>query len=129
MSAVASRLKNVSIENRDAVELVEEYGQHPNNCLYVDPPYVAESRVSLSQYRLEAADNDFHVRLAAALNDCKASVVLSGYDSAAYDELYPGWFRVEMKAPPSLGATERTEVLWSNRPLGAPNLFDFGETA
>lgn len=123
MSAVANRLKNVSIENRDAVELVEEYGQHANNCLYVDPPYVAASRVSLSQYRLEAADEDFHARLAAALNDCKASVVLSGYDSASYDELYPGWCRVEMKAPPSLGASERTEVLWSNRPLGEPDLF------
>ena len=36
-----------------------------------------------------AADDDFHERPAAALNDCKASVVLSGYDSTAYDDLYP----------------------------------------
>lgn len=130
MTAVADRIKNVSIENRDAVELVEEYGQHENNCLYVDPPYVAASRVSLSQYRLEAADDEFHARLAAALNHCKASVVLSGYDSTSYDDLYPGWYRIEMKAPPSLGATERTEVLWSNRPLGEPDLFaDFGDAS
>lgn len=129
MGEVAARLKNVSIENRDAIELVEEYGQHESNCLYVDPPYVAASRVSLSQYRLEAADDDFHERLAAALNDCKASVVLSGYDSTAYDDLYPGWHRVEMKAPPSLGASGRTEVLWSNRPIGTPDLFSFDAEA
>lgn len=123
MSAVANRLKNVSIENRDAVELVEEYGQYENNCLYVDPPYVAASRVALSQYRLEAACDDFHARLARALNECRASVVLSGYGSDIYDDLFRGWHRLEMKAPPSLGASERTEVLWSNRPLGAPDLF------
>lgn len=123
MSAVAERLKRVSIENRDAIEVVREYGQHRNNCLYIDPPYVAASRVSLSQYRLEAADDDFHTRLAEAMNECEASVVLSGYDSNLYRELLPGWHRAEMKAPPSLGATERVEVLWSNRPLGEPDLF------
>ena len=128
MSEVAARLKNVSIENRDAVDLIEEYGRHEDNCLYVDPPYVAASRVSLAQYRLEAADDDFHARLAAALNDCKASVVLSGYDSTSYGDLYHGWYRVEMKAPPSLGASERTEVLWSNRPIGEPDLFSTLDT-
>ena len=123
MATVAARIKNVSIENRDAIKVIEDYGQHADNCLYVDPPYVASSRVSLSQYRLEAADGEFHARLAVALNDCAASVVLSGYDSPEYDELFPGWYRFEMKAPPSLGASERTEVLWSNRPLGEPDLF------
>ena len=129
MSAVADRMKNVSIENRDAIELVEEYGQHAGNCLYVDPPYAAETRVSLSQYRLEAAGEDFHQRLAAALNDCSASVVLSGYASDAYADLYPGWHSIEMKAPPSLGGGARTEVLWSNRPIGEPDLFSHEDIA
>lgn len=125
MSAVAERLKNVSIENRDALELIGEYGGHANNCLYVDPPYVASSRVALGGYRLEAAGQDFHVQLAEALNNCRAAVVLSGYDSTEYAELFPGWHRVEMKAPPSLGASPRTEVLWSNVPLGKQEAFDF----
>lgn len=130
MKAVSSRLKNVSIENRDAIELVEEYGRHPGNCLYVDPPYAAETRVALNQYRLEAAGEDFHERLAEALNNCKASVVLSGYASETYTDLYPGWHSVEMKAPPSLGGTARTEVLWSNRHIGEPDLFSqFEDTA
>ena len=54
---------------------------------------------------------------------------VAGYDSTAYDDLYPGWHRVEMKAPPSLGASGRTEVLWSNRPIGTPDLFSFDAEA
>lgn len=126
MSAVATRLQNVSIENRDAIELVQEYGRHASNCLYVDPPYVGTSRVALSQYRLEAAGDTFHRDLADALNACKASVVLSGYNSDLYAEMYPDWHLVEMKAPPSLGASERIEVLWSNRQLGQ-DVLDFGD--
>lgn len=129
MSAVSARMKNVSIENRDAIDLIKEYGQHSANCLYLDPPYIASSRVSLSQYRLEAGGADFHERLAAALADCKASVVLSGYDSDEYAVLYAGWHRITMKAPPSLGASVRTEVLWSNVPLGTQRAFDFGGSA
>ena len=61
-----------------------------------------------------------------ALNGCKASVVLSGYDSPLYAELFDGWHRLELKAPTTLsGDTDRVEVLWSNRPLGEPDLFYF----
>ena len=127
ISDAAERLKNVSIENRDAVDLIAEYGRHESVCLYVDPPYVASSRVSLTQYRLEAADDNFHHKLTAALAECKASVILSGYDSPLYAELLPDWHRLEMKAPVSLGASARTEVLWSNRPIGEPDLFSIGE--
>lgn len=130
MHDVALRLKNVSIENRDAVALVKDYGQHEMNCIYLDPPYVASSRVSLKQYRLEAADDEFHTRLAAALNECKASVVLSGYASPIYEDLYPGWHSLELKAPPKLsGNAGPAEVLWSNVELGTQSAFDFGEAS
>ena len=127
MDMVAKRIKNVSIENRDALDVVEQYGRHRSVCLYVDPPYVASSRVSLTQYRLEAAGDEFHLRLVDALKACKASVILSGYDSPLYLEALPDWHRLEMKAPVSLGSTPRTEVLWSNRPIGEPDLFSLGE--
>jgi DNA adenine methylase len=32
-----------------------------------------------------------HRKLATLLNDCKAAVVLSGYDSPLYSKLYQGW--------------------------------------
>jgi DNA adenine methylase len=54
-----------------------------------------------------------HRELAARLQLVKGMVVLSGYPSALYDELYAGWHRVEKPALAD-GARPRTEVLWLN---------------
>ena len=52
-------------------------------------------------------------------------MVLSGYDAPLYAELFDGWHRLDLKAPTTLsGDTDRVEVLWSNRPLREPDLFD-----
>ena len=52
----------------------------------------------------------------AALAD--PGCALSGYDSPLYAELFDGWHRKDLAAPTTLsGDTDRTEVLWSNRPL------------
>ena len=72
------------------------------------------------------ADAD-HQALAAALARCRAAVVLSGYDSPLYADLYRGWQRHEIRAHTGNAAADkaRTEVLWSNRPIGtALTLFD-----
>jgi hypothetical protein len=62
-----------------------------------------------------------HRELAAALNACGATVVLSGYPGALYDDLYDGWDRVEIASGTGQNADAgwqlRTEVLWCNRPL------------
>lgn len=127
---VATRLHGVSLECRDALEVIHEYGKHPNVLLYCDPPYLATSRNS-TNYRHEMAGNDEHAQLADELHRVEASVVLSGYHSPLYDDLYDGWHRVEMAAWTGNGirgeATKtdgnRVEVLWSNRPLAEPDLF------
>ena len=126
---VASRLQGVTLESRDALELIRDYGNEPTVCLYVDPPYLGSTRAT--NYRVEMLDDDAHRTFADALNECKASVVLSGYDSPLYAELFDGWHRMDLAAPTTLsGDTDRTEVLWSNRPIGEPDLFtEFGEAA
>jgi DNA adenine methylase len=124
VSAAAERLKNVTLECRDAVDLIRDYGAEPTVCLYVDPPYLGSTRAT--NYRVEMLDDDAHRTFADALNGCKASVVLSGYDSPLYAELFDGWHRLDIAAPTTLsGDTDRIEVLWSNRPLGEPDLFSF----
>lgn len=128
----AARLHGVSLECRPALEVVADYGKHPDVLLYCDPPYLAASRSS-TNYRHEMADRGQHEDLAAALHACRAAVVLSGYDSPLYADLYAGWHRAELAAWTGngirSGATktdgDRTEVLWSNRPLGVqPSLLD-----
>lgn len=127
----AARLHGVSLECRDALELVEDYGRDADTLLYCDPPYLRTSRNS-TNYRHELASERHHRDLADALKGCRASVVLSGYSSPLYDSLYAGWDRVEIRAWTGNGirngATnadgDRVEVLWSNRSISEPNLFD-----
>ena len=122
----AERLASVSLESRDALDVIRDYGTEPTACLYVDPPYLGSTRAT--NYRVEMLDDDAHRTFADALNGCKASVVLSGYDSPLYAELFDGWHRLDIAAPTTLsGATDRVEVLWSNRTLAEPDLFSLGE--
>lgn len=122
------RLAGVSLECRPALQLIADYGQHPSVCLYVDPPYLGSTRGWGSQYRHEMRGEDEHRELAAALLECDASVVLSGYASPLYDELYDGWSRIDIPTWTGQGrgsdrGDERTEVIWSNRPLEREHLF------
>lgn len=128
INPAAMRLASVTLENRDALELIRDYGTEPSVCIYADPPYLGSTRAA--NYRMEMLGDDLHVKLAAALRGCKASIVLSGYASPLYEELYPGWNRMELKAPTSLsGSAAPNEVLWSNVPLGTQEAFDFGEAS
>lgn len=123
MEVAARRLKRVSLECRDAMDVIRDYGRQAAVCLYVDPPYLGSTRAT--GYRHEMTSDDQHKALADALNDCRASVVLSGYDSPLYADLFDGWHRRLLTAPTALsGEGGRVEVLWSNRPLGQPSLFD-----
>lgn len=122
---VVARLHGVSLECRPALDVIRTYGRDPGCLLYVDPPYVHATRKGRG-YRHEMSDGD-HRELAAALQGVRAAVVLSGYPSDLYDDLYAGWQRVEMASGTGNGGQwrDRTEVLWSNRPLDAvPSLFD-----
>lgn len=126
LAAAAERLREVSLESLPAVELIARYGKARDVLLYVDPPYLGTTR-PWSNYRVEMKTEEQHRELAAALAGCKATVVLSGYHSPLYDELYEGWHRYEQASMTgnAKAAKDRTEVLWANRPLGGRlSLFD-----
>ena len=125
--AVAERLRHVSIECRPALEIVEKYGRDPHTLLYVDPPYLGSTR-SRTAYRHEMTGEQDHRDLAEALRSAPAAVVLSGYHSPLYDDLYDGWHVSEIAAftGQSNGGVidgQRVEVLWSNRPFGSGSLW------
>lgn len=126
----ADRLAGVSLECRDALEVIADYGQHADVLLYVDPPYLGSTRSA--NYAHEMTSEEDHRKLAEALHAARAAVVLSGYASQLYDgDLYPDWHRVEFPAWTGNGIRDgrtkvdgdRLEVLWSNRTLGAEHLF------
>ena len=119
------RLRNVSLENRPALEVIDAYGQFDDTLLYVDPPYPASvrgGRHATNSYRHEMKHDEQHRTLAETLHAATATVVLSGYPSPLYDELYPDWYQVTIAATTGQGNSggssgARTEVLWSNREL------------
>lgn len=131
LAASAERLHGVSLENLPALDLITKYGKHPDVLLYVDPPYLGSTRGWGNNYRHEMRTDTEHRDLAGALHDCTATVVLSGYHSPLYDQLYADWHQHERPTMTGNATTAkaRTEVLWSNRELGhQPGLFTREET-
>lgn len=117
---VSERIRRVQVECMPALDMILRYGVEPSNLLYLDPPYVAESRASVGHYRMEMPDEERHRAMAKAAAECKAAVVVSGYRSDLYAELFEGWYVEELPTQTMAGGARKAtcEVLWSNRPLG-----------
>jgi DNA adenine methylase len=110
-NALIERLKGVVIENRDALEVIYQHDSD-STFFYVDPPYIPSVRDAGKDYRYEMSLGE-HVKLAAVLSEVKGAVMVSGYHSDLYSQLYNGW-TVRKKKTYSDGDKEkpRTEVIW-----------------
>ena len=102
--AVAERLQNVQLENRDALDVIKNY-DGPNTLIYFDPPYLKSTRVHKDSYNYEV-DENFHEKAAEILNTCRSFVVLSGYKSPEYKKYYEdnGWYRFDISCVCNAGA-------------------------
>lgn len=123
------RLLEATIEHRHAYQIIEQYDAE-DALMYLDPPYFEGVRTSYRDGRRPGGDyvHEFeteaqHVELAERAHRAKALVVVSGYESTLYDELYADWHRTERRvlarASQRRGGDlhHRVEVLWSSRPL------------
>jgi DNA adenine methylase len=108
---LADRLQGVQIDNRDAKDCIQRY-DNADALIYFDPPYLAHTRSQADRYRLET-DEAFHVDCATLLRQCAGHVVVSGYASDLYRDLYEahGWHRVDKEAQTNSGG-KRIESLW-----------------
>lgn len=112
------RLRGVVVENRPAIEIIEQFDT-PGTLIYADPPYLHSTRSALRGnrskkhgYKHEMTDAD-HRDLASVLHGARGMVVLSGYPSDLYQELYADWQQHTTSSVADLG-TKRTEVVWLN---------------
>lgn len=123
--AIVKRLHGVVIENRDAILCMQDHDGE-DTLHYVDPPYLPETRAAMTEnwhrgYRFEMKTED-HVKLAAALHGLKGMVIVSGYPSELYDQLFCDWNR-HSRRHHAVNGLERIEVVWTkNIPL---NQFTF----
>lgn len=122
---ISRRLRGVIIERRPALDVMTKH-----DCVaalhYVDPPYVAVTRDSGRSngkrgYRHELSD-DQHRELRGRIEELAGAVIVSGYRSALYDELYAGWNCVA-RAAMADGARERVECLWLSPGISTGDLF------
>lgn len=110
IKAFTKRLRNVLIENRDALSVLKIYDK-PTTLFYVDPPYVLSTRTKRTALYAQEMNDEDHVELAKVLHQVKGMVVLSGYPSALYDRLYSDWRKVLKSATVQNGGG-RVECIW-----------------
>jgi DNA adenine methylase len=115
VQALTERLRGVVIENKDAIEVIQQH-DGPDTLHFLDPPYVWETRSKGNPYCKKGGyrhemDDDAHERLCAFLMQLKGMVILCGYRNPIYDRLR--WQTVEREAHAD-GARDRIEVLWMN---------------
>lgn len=121
LHAYARSLLGVAIDCIDGAAFIDKWGQR-GAMVYVDPPYVAATRKSRSDY-LHELDDEGHRRFAVACHAAVARgahVAVSGYPSALYNDLYAGWRRVDLDVAlhgtRHAGGQRRTESLWLSYP-------------
>ncbi|CBA14724.1 DNA adenine methylase [Xanthomonas albilineans] len=113
---VAKRFTGVLIENRPAIEVMQQHDT-PQTLHYVDPPYVHSTRVRAAgkagYYKHEMSEAD-HQQLLDCLLSLDGMVMVSGYRTNLYDTTLAGWRRVETRARISggRGTKIRTECMW-----------------
>jgi DNA adenine methylase len=118
LAEVGQRLNGVLIENRPAIEVITAHdGGHSLH--YVDPPYVHDTRykgASRGRYYKHEMDDEAHRGLLSILLELEGMVVLSGYPSALYSEMLPGWtsYSTSARISASRGTASRTECIWLN---------------
>lgn len=112
LEGIVERLRGVTIEQKPALEILQIF-DNPQTLFYCDPPYLPETRNARNAgrtYNHEMTAED-HEAMATALHQVEGFVVLSGYSSSLYDELFSGWRRIEFAAHAD-GARDRVECLW-----------------
>lgn len=124
------RLQGVWILQRDAFEIIPRIDDTDETAIYCDPPYLTKGARYVHDF-----EDETHAKLAADLGRFKAArVVVSYYDDARLDGLYPGWTKRRLNATKAMvnqgrrdkgGAVKAPEVLLINGPSLAegPRLF------
>lgn len=107
------RLRNVIIHQEPAIDVMLRYDSKMT-LHYCDPPYLHDERLQPKKhvYPFEMS-KDQHVELLACLKSLRGMVVLSGYDSALYNDTLTGWEKHEIEVKDQ-GDNKRIECLWLN---------------
>jgi len=108
-------IEKLSLVNADVVTWLRESLPkfQPNNLIYLDPPYLMETRRSQRPlYRYEMS-NEQHEQLLSIARSLPCKVMISGYWSQMYADKLIGWRTINFQAM-TRGGQPATEWLWMN---------------
>lgn len=110
---IHDRLSSVVIEHKDIFDLLDKY-DFENVFLYLDPPYVKETRLSNQEYDCEMTDEQ-HEKMLQKTITMKSKIMVSGYESELYEKYLNknnGWCKIIFESPNA--KSNAKEVLWMN---------------
>jgi DNA adenine methylase len=114
---VVERLRQVRVENKDALLLFKEFANRPATLAYFDPPYLGER---IRGYDHDEDSEKYHEALLKAAIKAKCMVFISGYANDLYTDYLTkqnGWHRKVIQAVTkgSNGKSfKRQEIIWFN---------------
>ena len=116
-SAVISSWKEINkpikLFQQDALEFLESYNYTGDEFVYLDPPYLRNTRKSKRDiYRYEYSERD-HIKLLSKIIDLPCYVMISGYWSDLYANILKDWRTLSFKARDKSGNSV-TEWIWMN---------------
>ncbi len=104
-------LEGLDLVQGDASTYLGAFTYNGNELIYADPPYVTETRRRPKIYRFEY-DQAQHEQLLRTLRNVPCKVMISGYDSALYNDMLHGWRKVTFMAKTHTDVRE--ECVWMN---------------
>lgn len=118
---IVSRLREVEMWNRPAIEVIEKFKEKPTALIYLDPPYEPSTWVETSsKYHTPPMTKEDHKAMLEAIADANCRVAISGYDNEVYNKVLEGWRTSTKEVQVTVGGKHEnarrteTEVLWMN---------------
>jgi DNA adenine methylase len=112
------RFQNVCVRNFCAMKLLREIEFQDGDVVYLDPPYVKDTRVTPDAYGEEEMSEEQHLALLTLVAPFEVPTMISGYSHPMYNSMLSKWNRYEIKtvahSGQSLTKTPRTEIVWTN---------------
>lgn len=128
LKRIVERLKNVQIECDDFEKIITRY-DNERTVMYVDPPYIGDTRTLKKRYAKEMTNQDYERLIQVLLNVKNAKIILSGYNHPLYDKLInKGWNIFRWNTRTSCDTKKRnirTEMIFFN--FNLLNIFETGK--
>lgn len=104
-------IPNLDLHEADAASFLAAYPFTGRELVYLDPPYLAETKGGRRYYRYEYRDED-HAELLDIVSKLGCQIMISGYPSQMYEQALRAWAHRDVVNITHAG--KRTERVWAN---------------